>query len=58
MQNPGWQAGASRDLLGGWSRPLDTHSDWRAQLLASRYSLSPSMAQLVSSQAFGEARHD
>ncbi len=58
VQNPAVQGGASRDLLGGWSQPLNTAADWRAQLLASRFSLSPSMARQISLQVFGEAGHD
>lgn len=55
MPNPAWQGGAGRDLLGGWSHPLNIAADWRTQLIASRFSLSPSMARQVSSLLFGEA---
>ncbi len=58
MQNPAVQGGASRNQLVGWSRSFNTDVDWRAQLLASRFSLSPSMARQISLQVFGEAAHD
>ncbi|ALJ13021.1 hypothetical protein [Sphingopyxis macrogoltabida] len=59
MQNPGVQAGASRDLLlGGWSHPLSTAQDWRVQMLASRYCLPPSMARDVVWLCFGEGCND
>ena len=45
MQNPGGQAGASRNQLDGWLHPSLTASDWQAQMLASRFCLSPSMAR-------------
>jgi len=48
VQNPSWRAGASRDLLcGGWSQPSPTASDWQAQMLASRFCLSPWIARLA-----------
>lgn len=59
MQNPGGQAGVSRDLLcSGWSHPPSTASDWQAQTLASRFCLSPSMARDLARLCFGEARND
>lgn len=57
-QTPPLEGGAGRDLLGGWSHPLNIVSDWRAQLVASRYSLSPSMARQISLLLFGEGSHD
>ena len=47
MQNPAGQGGASRDMLGGSSHSSSTALNWRAQRLASRFSLSPPIAQLV-----------
>ena len=59
MQNPGrWATGASRNQLGGWLHPLNTQTDWRAQLLASRFGLSPAMARAVSAHFYGEGRDD
>lgn len=59
MQNPGVQARASRDLLcGGWSHPLTTASDWQAQMLASRYCLSPWMARDLAELCFGGGCHE
>lgn len=58
MQNPGWRAGASRDQLGCWSRSLLTASDWQAQMLASRFVLSPWMAREMASLCFGEGYDD
>lgn len=58
-QNPGVQAGASRDLLWfGWSHRPCTAPDWQAQTLASRFCLSPSMARDMARLCFGEARND
>ena len=45
-QNPGGQAGASRNQLIGWLLPPSTASDWQAQMLAARCCLSPWMARL------------
>ena len=59
MQNPGWRAGASRDLVSGSGSPSScTATDWRAQMLACRFCLSPSMACEVARLCFGEAGHD
>ena len=54
MQNPGVQAVASRDCCGGPSHPLNTASDWRVQMLASRFCLSPWMARESVRLCFGE----
>lgn len=45
MQNPGRQAGASRNQLVGWLHSPSTVSDWRMQMLAARFCLSPWMAR-------------
>lgn len=58
MQNPAVQGGASRNQLGGWLPPLNTQIDWRAQLLISRFRLSPVMAREVAAHFYGEARDD
>lgn len=52
-------APASRDLLCvGWSHRVSTASDSQAQMLASRFCLSPSMARDLARLCFGEARND
>ncbi len=58
MQNPAVQGGASRDMLGGSSHPSPTAMDWRAQLIASRFRLSPIIARQVSAMHYGEAGND
>lgn len=59
MQNPGdGLAGASRNQLGGWLHSPSTPSDWRAQMLASRFCLSPWMARDLAWLCFGEGCHD
>ena len=58
MQNPGWRAGASRNQLVGWLHPSLTALDWQAQILASRFCLSPSMARETARLCFGEASND
>jgi hypothetical protein len=58
MQNAGVQPGVSRNQLGGWLHPFNTQTDWRTQLLVSRFSLSPAMAREVSAHFYGEARDD
>jgi hypothetical protein len=45
-------------LLGGPSQPSLTASDWRAQMLASRFCLSPWMARDMALLCFGEAAND
>jgi len=58
MQNAGLHPSVSRNQLGGWLHPFNTQSDWRTQLLVSRFSLSPTMAREVSAHFYGEARDD
>ena len=59
MQNPGLAPRASRDLLClGWSHRPSTASDSQAQMLTSRFCLSPSMARDLARLCFGEARND
>lgn len=59
MQNAGGQPGVSRDLLCvGWSHFPLTALDWRAQMLASRFCLSPWMARDLARLCFGEGRND
>lgn len=56
MQNPGWQAGASRNQLGGWLHSPSIASDRQAQMFASRFCLSPSIARDLAWLCFGEGR--
>lgn len=59
MQNPGVQAGASRDLLCvGWSQVSLTASESQAQMLASRFCLNPWLAQDYALLCFGEGCND
>lgn len=58
MQNPAVQGRASRDMLGGSSHSSFTALTWRAQHIASRFSLSPSMARQVSSLLFRGDEHE
>lgn len=58
VQNPGVQAGVSRFRNGKLTQPEPTLSDWRAQAIASRFSLSPWMAREVSRLCFGEGCND
>lgn len=58
MQNPGWQAGASSNQLGGWLLHPSTASDWQAQMLVARFCLSPWMARDLAQLCFGEGCND
>ena len=58
MQNPGLAPRASRDCFRRPSHLFHTALDWRAQLIASRYCLSLSIARQVSRLHFGEAAND
>ena len=59
MQNPGVQAGASRDqLCGQFSLTKLTALERQAQMLACRFCLSPSMARDLARLCFGEPCHD
>ena len=58
MQNPGVQAGASRNQLGGCLHLLSIASERRAQLLGSRFCLSPWMARDMARLCFGEGCND
>ncbi len=55
IQNPGWRAGVSRDMLGGSSRFPSISSGFREQWLCSRFGLNLPLARLVSLHHFGEA---
>ena len=59
MQNPGVQAGASRDLLClGWSHSSFTASERQAQLLYRCFCISPPLARDMARLCFGEGSHD
>ena len=58
MQNPGLAPRAPRDCFGRPSHPFSTASDWRAQMFASRFYLSPWMALDMARLCFGEGRND
>lgn len=58
MQNPAVQGGASRNQLGGWLHSPSIALERRAQMLASRFCLSPWMARDLASLCFGERDHD
>ncbi len=57
-QNPGMQAGASRIQLVGCLQNSLTSTDWRSQLIASRYCLPPATALAISRELFGEVSYD
>ena len=59
MRNPGVQAGATRDQLGGWSPSPSTETCWQAQILACRFGLQTATAFAVAQLCYGEvAAHD
>lgn len=58
MQNPGGQAGVSRDCFGGLSLPPLTVSNWQAQTLSLRFCLSPWVARDMARLCFGEGCND
>lgn len=57
-QNPGWQAGGSLDQHCGLVFPIFTVSKQQAQMLGSRFCLSPWMARDLARLCFGEVNHD
>lgn len=58
MQNPGGQAGASRNQLSGWLLPSITALDRQEQIPAYMFNLSSWMARGIARFCFGEARND
>ncbi len=54
IRNAGGQPGVSRNQLGGWLHSPSTASDWRAQMLAARFRLSPWLALDMARLCFGE----
>lgn len=58
MENAGRQPGVLCNQLGGWLQNSNTASDRQAQLLASRFRLSRSMARDMARLCYGEAVND
>lgn len=58
MQNPGVQAGASRNQLRRWLQSSNTASESQAQLFACRFCLSPWLARDMAWLCFGEGCDD
>ena len=58
MENAGRQPGVLCNQLGGWLHSPSTASDWRAQMLAARFCLSPWMARDMARLCFGEGCRD
>ena len=58
MQNAGVEPGVLRNQLGGWLHISPTATDWQAQILTSRFRLSPWMARDLARLCFGEGRSD
>lgn len=52
-KTPADEAGASRDLLGGWSHPLPTPLSMQAQFLIGAHHVRPELAAMLASLAFG-----
>ena len=57
-QNPGVQAGVSRNQLGGWLHTSFTPAERQAQLLTARFCVSLHTARLLAVHCFGEAAND
>lgn len=57
-ENPGWQAGAYSDLLGGWSRSSITAIERQTQSLSRRFALSPWLASQIAMLCFGGSRDE
>jgi hypothetical protein len=51
-------APVSRNQLGGWLQVSITAQERQAQILTSRFCLSPSMARELAKLCFGEAAND
>jgi len=58
MRNAGGQPGVSCNQLGGWLHSFPTVTDARAQMLTSRFCLSPWLAQDLAFLCFGEGGHE
>ena len=56
-ETPAGKAGASRDLLGCWSRTIDNLNFHRVQILIAEHATSPDLAAMFAILAFGGAHH-
>lgn len=56
-KTPAGKAGASRDLLGGWSRSLPTVDALQVQTLIIAYAVRPEVAAMIAALAFGGHHH-
>ena len=56
MQNGGLHPAVPRNQLGGWLHSPSTASDCRAQMLTTRFRLSPWLAMDMARLCFGEGR--
>lgn len=52
-KTPAGKAGASRDLLGGWSHPLNSPSTHQTQFLIAAHHVRPEMVAMIAALAFG-----
>ncbi len=57
-QNPGVEARALRNQLGGWLHHSHTSTESQAQMLVCRFRVSPSLARDMARLCFGEALND
>lgn len=57
-KTPTDKAGASRDMLGGWSQSLPTVEALRVQTLMLVHGVRPEWAAMLASFAFGGHCHD
>lgn len=57
-KTPADKAGASRDMLGGWSHSLSTVDALRVQTLMLAHGVRPEWAAMLASFAFGGHCHD
>lgn len=58
IRNPAVGGRVSSDMLAGAPLGFNTLADWRTQLIASRFCLTPTMAREVSSLLFGGLEHE
>jgi hypothetical protein len=57
-QNPGWQAGASRNQLRRWLPLSNTARSQQTQRMIERFCVSQSLARTLAHLAYGEAAND
>lgn len=56
-KTPAGKAGASCDLLGGWSHSLPTVDALQVQTLILAYAVRPEVAAMIAALAFGGHHH-